>query len=50
MIGRLAGGIAAVVAARAIGGTGESTVVRLGSGPCGTGLVAALAVCCGGQM
>ena len=46
----LAGGIAAVVAARAIGGAGEGAVVCLGSGPDRGRFVAALAVCCGGQM
>ena len=48
MIGALAGGVGAVVAARTSGGTGKRAVIRLGAGPTTGGLVAALAACCGG--
>ena len=50
MIGTLAGGIGAVVAACARSCTGESTVVRLGSGPDRGRFVAAFATGCRGQM
>ena len=48
MIGRLARGVGAVVAARTSGGTGKCAVVGLGTGPDRGRFVAALAVCCRG--
>ena len=48
VVGTLASSVGAVVAACAIGGCSEGAVVRLGAGPCGIGLVAALTARCRG--
>jgi len=50
MVHALAGGFRAIVAARTCSCTGKRAVVRLGSGPDRGRLVAALAVCRGGQV
>ena len=50
MVSSFTRGIATVVTAGAVGGTGKGTVVGLGTAPCRIRFMAALAVCRGRNM